>query len=47
LMNEAYVGAGPPLGHGSHRYIFTIIALNSPSSLSTPRRLPNRTSKTP
>ncbi|EAW14393.1 YbhB/YbcL family Raf kinase inhibitor-like protein [Aspergillus clavatus NRRL 1] len=30
LTGNAYIGPAPPLGHGAHRYIFTIIALNEP-----------------
>ncbi|MEO7007346.1 MAG: YbhB/YbcL family Raf kinase inhibitor-like protein [Terrimesophilobacter sp.] len=28
---ERYAGAAPPAGHGEHRYIFTVSALNVPS----------------
>ena len=28
-LGTAYGGPAPPLGHGSHRYVFTIIALNT------------------
>jgi phosphatidylethanolamine-binding protein (PEBP) family uncharacterized protein len=30
LTGNSYIGPAPPRGHGLHRYIFTIIALNEP-----------------
>lgn len=30
LTGNSYIGPAPPLGHGLHRYVFTIIALNEP-----------------
>ncbi|PLB38861.1 YbhB/YbcL family Raf kinase inhibitor-like protein [Aspergillus candidus] len=27
IMKKPYIGPAPPLGHGTHRYVFTIIAL--------------------
>ncbi|RJE20604.1 Phosphatidylethanolamine-binding protein [Aspergillus sclerotialis] len=35
LKGTSYIGAAPPLGHGPHRYVFTIIALDSPLNLSS------------
>jgi hypothetical protein len=37
LMNESYVGL--PLGHGSHRYVFTVIALDSPLQFEHPEKV--------
>jgi hypothetical protein len=38
LMHESYVGAGSPLGHGSQRYVFTVIALDSPLHFEHPEK---------
>ncbi|CAL5867123.1 uncharacterized protein PFLUO_LOCUS1335 [Penicillium psychrofluorescens] len=38
IRGKPYIGAGAPLGHGSHRYVFTIIALNAPLEVETPER---------
>ena len=37
-MGASYIGPGPPLGHGSHRYVFTIIALNEPLVFQRPEK---------
>jgi Phospholipid-binding protein len=38
IMGASYIGAGPPLGHGSHRYVFTIIALNERLQFEHPEK---------
>ncbi|KAJ5818948.1 hypothetical protein N7474_004539 [Penicillium riverlandense] len=38
IMGKPYIGAGAPLGHGSHRYVFTIIALNAPLGVESPEK---------
>ena len=35
LKGTSYIGAAPPLGHGPHRYVFTIVALDQPLSFSS------------
>ncbi|KAJ5698840.1 hypothetical protein N7462_000845 [Penicillium macrosclerotiorum] len=37
-LGTAYGGAGAPYGHGSHRYVFTIIALNAPLEFQIPAK---------
>ncbi|KAJ5766014.1 uncharacterized protein N7511_003630 [Penicillium nucicola] len=36
MLGTPYAGAGAPLGHGSHRYLFTIVALNAPLKFKCP-----------
>ncbi|KAJ5091066.1 Phosphatidylethanolamine-binding protein PEBP [Penicillium alfredii] len=38
LVGSSYIGAGAPLGHGKHRYLFTIIALNAPLQFDSPEK---------
>lgn len=38
-LGTAYTGPAPPLGHGSHRYVFTIIALNTPLEFEHPEKV--------
>ncbi|KAJ5781319.1 hypothetical protein N7457_006479 [Penicillium paradoxum] len=38
LLKLPYVGAGAPLGHGIHRYVFTIIALNESLKFNAPEK---------
>ncbi|KAJ5157891.1 uncharacterized protein N7482_008991 [Penicillium canariense] len=37
-MGTAYGGAGAPYGHGSHRYVYTIIALDAPLDFEHPKK---------
>ncbi|KAJ5625336.1 Phosphatidylethanolamine-binding protein PEBP [Penicillium lagena] len=39
IMSKPYIGAGAPLGHGSHRYVFTIIALNTALEMDAPEKV--------
>lgn len=39
MRGKPYMGAAAPLGHGPHRYVFTIIALNAPLGFSLPERI--------
>lgn len=39
LRNTPYIGAAAPLGHGSHRYVFTIVALNAPLEFERPEKV--------
>ncbi|KAE8351841.1 phosphatidylethanolamine-binding protein [Aspergillus coremiiformis] len=39
LLGTSYIGPAPPLGHGIHRYIFTIIALSEPLQFDRPDRV--------
>lgn len=34
-----YLGPGPPFGHGPHRYVFTIIALNAALDFDKPEKV--------
>jgi phosphatidylethanolamine-binding protein (PEBP) family uncharacterized protein len=36
MLGTPYAGAGAPLGHGSHRYVFTIVALNASLKFKSP-----------
>ncbi|KAJ5463786.1 Phosphatidylethanolamine-binding protein PEBP [Penicillium sp. IBT 31633x] len=38
MLGTPYVGAGAPLGHGKHRYVFTIIALNESLKFKSPEK---------
>ncbi|KUM57551.1 hypothetical protein ACN42_g9630 [Penicillium freii] len=38
ILGLPYVGAGAPLGHGKHRYVFTIIALNESLKFKVPEK---------
>ncbi|KAJ5125047.1 Phosphatidylethanolamine-binding protein PEBP [Penicillium bovifimosum] len=38
LLGVPYVGAGAPLGHGKHRYVFTIVALNESLKFTAPEK---------
>lgn len=35
----AYCGAGAPYGHGSHRYVYTIVALNARLEFPHPEKV--------
>lgn len=37
-LGSPYSGAAPPLGHGGHRYVFTIIALNAELKFEHPEK---------
>jgi phosphatidylethanolamine-binding protein (PEBP) family uncharacterized protein len=39
ILGLPYVGAGAPLGHGKHRYVFTVIALNESLKFKTPEKV--------
>ncbi|KAL2216419.1 phosphatidylethanolamine-binding protein [Thermoascus aurantiacus ATCC 26904] len=39
MMGSSYLGPAPPLGHGPHRYVFTIIALKEPLNPKQPEKL--------
>ncbi|KAL4938121.1 hypothetical protein BDV06DRAFT_201650 [Aspergillus oleicola] len=39
MMGSSYIGAAAPLGHGAHRYIYTIIALNEPLYFDRPDKV--------
>ncbi|KGO76010.1 Phosphatidylethanolamine-binding protein PEBP [Penicillium italicum] len=39
LLGLPYVGAGAPLGHGKHRYVFTIVALNESLKFKAPEKV--------
>ncbi|KAI9935055.1 hypothetical protein MW887_000676 [Aspergillus wentii] len=39
LTGNAYIGPAPPLGHGSHRYVFTVIALNESLQFDNPDKV--------
>lgn len=39
LRGSSYIGPAPPLGHGSHRYVFTIVALNKPLDFSSHEKI--------
>jgi phosphatidylethanolamine-binding protein (PEBP) family uncharacterized protein len=38
-LGTAYGGAGAPYGHGSHRYVYTIVALNAPLEFQHPEKV--------
>ncbi|CAI7592522.1 unnamed protein product [Penicillium glandicola] len=38
LRGTPYTGAGAPLGHGKHRYVFTVIALNESLKFKDPEK---------
>lgn len=38
ILGSPYIGAGALLGHGSHRYVFTIIALKAPLKFEHPEK---------
>ncbi|KAF7625161.1 phosphatidylethanolamine-binding protein [Aspergillus flavus] len=42
LRGSSYIGPAPPLGHGIHRYIFTIIALSEPLRFDRSQRVSKR-----
>ncbi|KAL2868052.1 YbhB/YbcL family Raf kinase inhibitor-like protein [Aspergillus lucknowensis] len=39
IMGKPYIGAAAPLGHGVHRYVYTIIALNEPLHFDRPDKV--------
>ncbi len=39
MKGTSYIGAAPPLGHGVHRYIYTIIALDEPLHFDRPDKV--------
>ncbi|KAJ5765807.1 hypothetical protein N7520_005366 [Penicillium odoratum] len=39
VRGASYIGAGPVLGHGTHRYVFTIIALNESLKFEYPEKV--------
>ncbi|KAE8386327.1 phosphatidylethanolamine-binding protein [Aspergillus alliaceus] len=39
ILGNPYIGPAPPLGHGMHRYIFTIIALGESLRFDRPERV--------
>ncbi|KAB8269260.1 hypothetical protein BDV30DRAFT_229958 [Aspergillus minisclerotigenes] len=42
LRGSSYIGPAPPLGHGVHRYIFTIVALSEPLRFDRSQRVSKR-----
>nr|ANF07279.1 phosphatidylethanolamine-binding protein-like protein [Paecilomyces fulvus] len=43
MMGSPYLGPAPPLGHGSHRYVFYIVALKEPLDPEQPEKLNRQT----
>ncbi|KAJ5706738.1 Phosphatidylethanolamine-binding protein PEBP [Penicillium malachiteum] len=39
LRGAAYIGASPVLGHGTHRYVFTIVALKDALQFDNPEKV--------
>ncbi|KAL4806307.1 phosphatidylethanolamine-binding protein [Aspergillus unguis] len=39
MLGSSYTGAAAPLGHGTHRYVFTIIALDEPLHFDRPDKV--------
>ncbi|KKK17692.1 hypothetical protein P175DRAFT_0502128 [Aspergillus ochraceoroseus IBT 24754] len=39
MLGTPYIGAAAPLGHGAHRYVFTVIALNESLHFDHPERV--------
>ncbi|KAE8333291.1 hypothetical protein BDV39DRAFT_188389 [Aspergillus sergii] len=42
LRGSSYIGPAPPLGHGVHRYIFTVVALSEPLRFDRSQRVSQR-----
>ncbi|KAL3433279.1 phosphatidylethanolamine-binding protein [Aspergillus tetrazonus] len=42
MRGTPYIGAAAPLGHGVHRYVYTIIALNEPLHFDRPDKVTKR-----
>ncbi|KAL5002981.1 phosphatidylethanolamine-binding protein [Aspergillus recurvatus] len=42
MLGTPYIGAAAPLGHGIHRYVYTIIALNEPLHFDRPDKVTKR-----
>jgi phosphatidylethanolamine-binding protein (PEBP) family uncharacterized protein len=38
ILGLPYIGAGAPLGHGKHRYVFTIVALSESLKFQAPEK---------
>jgi phosphatidylethanolamine-binding protein (PEBP) family uncharacterized protein len=38
-LGTSYGGPAPPFGHGSHRYVFTIVALDAPLDFDNPEKV--------
>ncbi|KAB8219810.1 hypothetical protein BDV33DRAFT_231385 [Aspergillus novoparasiticus] len=42
LRGSSYIGPAPPLGHGVHRYVFTVVALSEPLRFDRSQRVSQR-----